>query len=255
MLDHDLKKELLAAQKNEITEYMVYLRLARLVKNRSHAEVLEKVAREERAHYEYFKTATGVDVAPNQGGVLFYELVSRIFGLNFGLRLMERGEHLAGDAYARIKESVPQMGRIMKDEKDHERALLDMIDEDRLKYISSVILGLNDALVELTAMLAGFTLALQNTSLIGILGVITGIAAALSMAVSEYLATKHEEADKDPLKASLYTGVSYIAAVTALVLPYFFLTNIFLCLAIAIGLALLAIAGFTFYISVAQKLN
>jgi VIT1/CCC1 family predicted Fe2+/Mn2+ transporter len=43
--------------------------------------------------------------------------------------------------------------------------------------------------------------------------------------------------------------------VAFLVTPYFLLTNIYACLAIAIGLALMAILAFTYYTSVAQGLN
>ena len=45
-----------------------------------------------------------------------------------------------------------------------------MLDEERLRYIGSVVLGLNDALIELTGALAGLTLALQNTQLNLLLG-------------------------------------------------------------------------------------
>ena len=255
MLTQELKQKLLAVQKNEITEHFVYQRLAGIVKNSSHADILRRISKEELGHYKYFKKMTGEDVKPDDGKVFLYVLVSRIVGLNFGLKLMERGEHLAGDVYAQMKQAFPTITDIAADEKKHERELVDLIDEDRLKYISSVILGLNDALVELTATLAGFTLALQNTRLIGMVGLITGIAAAMSMAASEYLATKHEEEDKDPIKASLYTGLSYIVAVIILVVPYFLLSNVFVCLALAIGLALLAIWIFIYYTSVAQGLN
>lgn len=62
-----------------------------------------------------------------------------------------------------------------------------MIKEEKIGYVGSMVLGLNDALVELTGVLAGLTFTLQNTRLIGTAGLITGVAAALSMASSEYL--------------------------------------------------------------------
>ncbi|MBF0570169.1 MAG: VIT1/CCC1 transporter family protein [Candidatus Omnitrophica bacterium] len=252
MLTPDLKDKILIAQKNEITEYVVYKQLARLVRNKAHADILERVSREELGHYNYFHKLSGQDVRPDRCKGFFYVVISRFFGLNFGLKLMERGEHLAQDVYERLSAAGAGISDIMKDEKQHERELLDLIDEDRLKYVSSVILGLNDALVELTATVAGFTLALQNTKLIGVVGLITGIAAAMSMGASEYLATKHEPEDKEPLKAGLYTGLSYIVVVLILVSPYFLLGNIFLCLSLTILLALLAILIFTYYISIAQ---
>ena len=255
MLSHDLKEKVLMFQRNEITEYNVYQKLARIVKTKGQPEILEKIAREELSHYEFFKSVSQQEVSPDQFKVFIYVFMSKVLGLNFGLRLMENGEQSAQDVYAQLKEKSLSIEKVAEDEKKHELMLLDMIDEERLKYISSIILGLNDALVELTATLAGFTLALQNTKLIGIVGLITGIAAAMSMAASEYLSVKNEGVDKNPVKASISTGLSYVFTVILLVMPYFLLNNIFVCLSLAIGSALLIILGFTFYISVAKNLD
>jgi len=168
---------------------------------------------------------------------------------------MENGEDLAQGAYDRLKEISPQIESIINDEEKHESELIDLINEERLKYVSSIVLGLNDALVELTGALAGFTLALQNTRLIAIIGLITGIAASMSMAASEYLSTKHEETDKTPLKACVYTGITYIGTVIFLIMPYLLFKNIFLCLSITVTNALLLILIFTFYTSVAKGLK
>ncbi|MSR77499.1 MAG: rubrerythrin family protein [Candidatus Omnitrophica bacterium] len=255
MLTPHLKARILHAQRNELTEHIVYHRLAGIVKKKNYAEVLEEISREELGHYGFFKAITRTDVQPYPFKIFLYVLISRIFGLNFGLKLMEGREDSAQDFYESLRGAVPNIDSIAEIEKKHERALLDLIDEERLKYISSVVLGLNDALVELTATLAGFTLALQNTRLIGIVGLITGIAASMSMASSEYLSTKQEGADKNPLKAGIYTGLAYVGTVAILVSPYFFFTNMFLCLGLALANALLIILFFTFYISVAKRLD
>ena len=44
--------------------------------------------------------------------------------------------------------------------KINESALLQLLDEEKLRYTGSIVLGLNDVLVELTGALAGLTLAL-----------------------------------------------------------------------------------------------
>jgi len=111
--------------------------------------------------------------------------------------------------------------------------LIALINEERLEYMGSVVLGLNDALVEFTGALAGFTLALSDSKLIALTGSITGIAAALSMASSEYLSTKSEngnENGKHPVKASIYTGIAYIFTVVALVAPFIFISNVLMAL-------------------------
>jgi len=67
-------------------------------------------------------------------------------------------------------------------EKMMEISYKDLIEEKRLEYTGSIVLGLNDALVEMTGALAGLTLALQNTRLIALSGLVTGIAAASDIA-------------------------------------------------------------------------
>jgi VIT1/CCC1 family predicted Fe2+/Mn2+ transporter len=129
-----------------------------------------------------------------------------------------------------------------------------MIDEDKLNYIGSVVLGLNDALVELTGALAGFTLALSNSRLIAIVGLITGIAASLSMASSEYLSTKTDADHAEALKSSFYTGIAYIFTVIFLVTPFFIIESIY-AIFISIFIGLLIIFVFNYYVSVVKDLN
>lgn len=131
-----------------------------------------------------------------------------------------------------------------------------MIDEERLQYMGSVVLGLNDALVEFTGALAGFTLALNDTKLIALTGSITGIAAALSMASSEYLSTKSEKThNKRPVKAAIYTGIAYIITVVALVGPFILLSSPVLALCIMLVMALLIIAFFNYYYAIAVSIR
>ena len=117
-----------------------------------------------------------------------------------------------------------------------------------------MVLGLNDALVELTGALAGLTFAFQNTRLISIAGLITGVAASLSMAASEYLSKKSEESSDSPYKASLYTGIAYIVTVILLILPYLILNNPYLALAFTILIAIIIIFVFNFYIAIAKEI-
>ncbi|MCU0651806.1 MAG: VIT1/CCC1 transporter family protein [Candidatus Omnitrophica bacterium] len=255
MIDNQLKKQVLLIQQNEITEFEIYHRLAKIVKNKQQAEILEQISCEELSHYDFWKQFSAIDVPKNNFKIWFYFLIAKIFGLTFGLKLMENGEANAQDVYAGLRELSPEVEKVISDEEAHEYELLGLIDEERLKYASSVVLGLNDALVELTGALVGFTLALQNTRLVGIVGLITGIAASLSMAASEYLSTKQEDTGKNPLKASIYTGIAYVGTVIALILPYLLLKNIYLCLAMVIAVALSVIFIFTYYISVAKGLN
>jgi len=145
--------------------------------------------------------------------------------------------------------------QVLADEEKHEGELLDMLDEESLKYAGSVVLGLNDALVELTGALAGFTLAFQNTRIIALAGLITGISASFSMAASEYLSTKSDEDEQNPIKAAVYTGIAYLFTVIFLVLPFFIFKQYLVSMGMTLLNAILIIAIFNYYISVAKDLS
>jgi VIT1/CCC1 family predicted Fe2+/Mn2+ transporter len=241
-------------QRNEITEYLVYRALARKVRGKN-GEILQKIADDELRHYHGWKAYTHQEIRPNRFLFFLYLFLAKILGLTFAIKMMEHGEARAEQSYSLIESSIPEASEIIEEENEHENLLVEMIDEERINYIGSMVLGLNDALVELTGALAGLTLALQNTRLIGLAGLITGIAASLSMAASEYLSQKSEKESTDPWRASFYTGVAYVLAVFLLVLPYFLLTNYYTALVCTLITAILIILIFAKFVSVVKTIS
>lgn len=243
----------LKMQQNELTESVIYEKIARFAKGDENRETLLRLAREERAHYEIWKKYTGVEMKPEKAKVLKFTLIARILGFTFAVKLMEKGEGNAQVEYGLLADEVAESVHIRQQEEEHEHALLAMLDEERLRYVGSMVLGLNDALVELTGSLAGFTFALQNTRLIALSGLIIGISATFSMASSEFLAAR-SEGRSDAMKSCTYTGIAYLITVVLLILPYLLLGSsqyvaALICMLITV---VLIIAGFTFYTSVAQ---
>ncbi len=251
-LSPEIKKTILAFQRSERTEALVYDRLAKLAKLPHNREVLKKIANEERGHAKIWEKVAGQYVGPNKLRAWKWIWISRVFGLTFGARFMERGEEQAQASYKKIIPHFAEAEQIMKDEERHEQELIELLNEKKLEYVGSVVLGLNDALVELTGALAGFSFAIQNTRIIALLGIITGVAASLSMAASEYLSTK-EEGGENAVTSSLYTGFAYVSTVVLLVLPYLFFTSYVYALIAMLVVVLLVIAGFNFYIAVAKN--
>ncbi len=252
-LTEDIRKKVILFQQTEITEYHIYKRLAKGIKSPENAKILDQIAEDEKRHYKGWKKYTNEEVQPRWFFVWFYYIVSRVFGFTFGVKLMEMGEEKAQKNYAAVAAVIPEAIKYHDEEDAHEHQLIEMLDEERLQYAGSVVLGLNDALVELTGALAGLTLALQNGKLIALSGLITGIAASLSMAASEYLSTRSEQTTKHPVRAAIYTGIAYIITVTLLVLPYLIMPeNFYADLVIALTTAVIIIAVFNYYISVAK---
>ena len=254
-MNEDIKRKILSFQKNEITEHFIYSKLASIEKNEKNREVLNKISDDEFRHYGIWKKITGEDVAPDSFTYWKYFLIARFLGLTFGLKLMENGEEKAQEAYRKMMPNVTEAAKIADDEDTHERELLEMIDEERLKYVGSVVLGLNDALVEFTGALAGLTFVLASARLVATSGAIMGIAASLSMAASEFFSTKSEGEGKNPIKASIYTGIAYVLTVFVLILPYLLLNNLSVSLLVMLVNAVIIIFAFTFYIAVAKGLN
>jgi len=254
-LPPEVERDLLAWQKAEITGYETYSRLARMIKDEHNREVVKTIAEEEHGHYRVFKEHTGQETSPNWLQVFLFYWIARLLGLTFGIRLMERGEDEAQGAYLQFLDVMPEIRDIIADEEKHEAQLIDMLDEEVLKYTGSVVLGLNDALVELTGTLAGLTFAFQQTNLIALSGLITGISASFSMAASEYLSSRADEDGENALRSAVYTGIAYIFTVIILVLPYLLFDNYLLCLALTLTAAILVIAVFNFYLAVARDLN
>lgn len=243
-------KTLIKVQRLEKTCEQIYDYLSCRIKNETNAEVLSKISKDEREHYERIKEITKISAKPYFFLMWRFRILSIILGITFGIKLVERLEVKS------IKELEKLHGEtfdiLNDDSAEHEQELLDIIDEERLHYLGSIVLGLNDALVELSGALAGFTFALAETRLIAVTGLITGISAALSMASSEYLSSKAEQSENG-LKSSIYTGFAYLITVMLLILPYLVLSNPYIALAITLTTALLIIAGFSFYMSVVQE--
>ena len=73
------------------------------------------------------------------------------------------------------------------------------------------------------------------------------------MAASEYLSTKEDdESNVEAKKASIYTGLAYVFTVVILILPYMFGLHFLVSLGLTVLSAILIIAIFNFYISVAK---
>jgi VIT1/CCC1 family predicted Fe2+/Mn2+ transporter len=242
-------------QQNEVTERHIYLNLAKRVKKESDKATLRRIAGEEAKHAEIWRRYTKKQLKPEWLKVWFYTIISFVLGYTFAIKIMEKGEKVAQSNYADLVEEVPEAEMILKEEAEHEEALISMLDEDRLQYVGSMVLGLNDALVELTGTLAGLSFALQNNRIVALSGLITGISATLSMASSEYLSAR-SEGNTDAVKSALYTGIMYIFAVVCLVLPYLlYPAGQFLGALLTMLLVVIAIIfAFTYYISVAKDL-
>ncbi len=246
------RAQLRAMLSNELTESVVYSRLAEMQKDEHNAEILKRIAADELSHAKIIQGLLGEEGVCDSRKAGRLVFIAKVFGLSFGLKRMENGEAMAEKKYVELQQRIPALAKLAEDEQRHEQELIDLLHDGHLESIGAVVLGLNDALVELTGALAGFSFAMPSQRMVAITGLITGLSASMSMAASGYLQARAEnDPKKPPLKSALYTGCSYVLTVILLVLPFFLLSSRGLALGSMLGAAALIIAAFNYYISVA----
>ena len=248
-------KRILKFQRDELTSSILYTYIAGRQQNEENRNALLEIAEAERRHCATWKRYTGREVLPDRVKIFFFKILHFLLGDTFTIKFFEQAEDYGAQELREIEEEIPEARAIIEDEDEHEKRLMEMVDEERLHYIGSMVLGLNDALVELTGTIAGLTFALMNTRLVALSGIITGVSATLSMAASNYLAER-ADGNAKALKSSFYTGMAYLITVALMVLPYLLLPNSLYLAAFGILLAVvvLIIAVFNYYVSVVQSI-
>ena len=249
-------KRALHQQQNEIDDFTIYTMLSFSDTNEANQAIFRKIANEEQGHYTYLKTYTNQELPARRYVVLFYLFLSKIVGISFTLKFLEKREEGAKAFYQELIKIDPKAKDIYEQEIHHEIELIDMLHDKKLLYAGAIVLGMNDALVELTGTLSGIALAFDKSVVVGVTGLIMGIAASLSMAGSAYLESKENVGDDvNPLTYSLYTGISYIVTTAVLVAPFFIFEKISVAIVWMFTAALLTIFLYNFYISVAKDLS
>ncbi len=243
----------LELQQHELDGAALYASIAKMAKTQEERETLIAISRDEYKHAATFAKYSGQALKPRRMRVALRGLAARMLGYTFIIKYLERGEDKDIALYRSEIDRIPELAAILADEEAHEDRLLGLLDEERLHYVGDMVLGMNDALVELTGALAGYTLAMQNTGLIAMAGLITGVSATLSMTASGYLSSR-EAGEKNPVKSSAYTGVAYLITVALLIIPYLLFPahSYFWALGVTLLIALLIIAGFNYYTSVVR---
>jgi len=140
-ISDNLQKQLLDYQRDEITEHHMYKRLAKAIEVPENKRILEEIANDELRHYREWRAYTQQGVKPDTLRVWKYCFISRVFGLIFGIKLMEGGEKNAREKCEQIRTTVEEADAILRDENEHKNALVQLPDEERLRCIGSIVPG------------------------------------------------------------------------------------------------------------------
>jgi len=240
---------------NEYRDYITYLELAKTETVPEFKKILGALVKHEIEDYRFWLPyCTKKEHRISGFEVWCLKAMRMLLGLTFTVKFLEGNERQAVRNYTAFLNDADetmraQVEEILRHERAHEKELIGQIQEEHVRFLSSIVLGVNDGLIELTGALVGFAFALRSHMMVALLGTVTGVAASLSMAASAYMQARHEEG-KEPKKAGLYTGGAYLLVVAMLVLPYFLVSNVYLAIGVMFGLSMLLILGLSFYSSV-----
>jgi len=280
-----MQQEYLARAQNELTEHLVYGKLARREKNPANRALLERLSVQEKSHYEFWKSLIEEDarrdnngsekkshddssrgepvaISPRPLALYGIPILRAVFGVTFTTKFLETHEKSAIATYERMLADAgtgtsPTMSEshrarlreIIADEKTHEQGLIAGLREKRVAYIGFIALGLADAIVEITGVHAGFLGVTGDTLVAGVAGVIVGFAAAISMGFASYIQAK-QDTEKSALVSAFATGLSYLGSVVLLALPYFLIRTMIPAFIVSTSVGLILLAAFTFYTAV-----
>jgi VIT1/CCC1 family predicted Fe2+/Mn2+ transporter len=238
--------------RDEYEDYLIYEALAKAETDERRRAVLKKLSQKEYEHYLFWRDLSGFEPA-GQPRLKAFIIVTlrRLLGLVFVAKLLEIHERSVVKWYKQLYQSLTHKDQdtlihIISEEEEHEKALLNQIEESIINYVGYIALGLSDAIIEITGVHAGFLGATNATLIAGVAGLVVGFAASISMAAASYMQAKHARWIS-PLKASVLTGATYMTAVIILALPYLLIHDMLIAFATSLALSVVMISAFTFY--------
>ena len=243
--------------RDEYADYAVYKKLSesRLEKNKVFKRTLARLAKMEYKHYVFWsKYCPERKVGASTLKVNLIVFLRFMLGVTFAVKYLERGEAKVIKKYKGMANRIPSKDmrdfrEMIADEEEHEKDFYERFDEPHIKYISFIVLGLADALVEIAGIHAGSLGIYNSTELAGLAGIVAGAAASIAMASAAYAQAKAGFEGSAAISA-VYTGISYFVTAVILATPYF-LTKVMLnALFSSLALAVLLIAFISFYGSV-----
>jgi VIT1/CCC1 family predicted Fe2+/Mn2+ transporter len=244
---------------DEWSDYTLYERLSKTVNGDSpFAAALKSLSETEHGHYEFWRKYVPAE-EPRLSRLTLYWLLflRRFFGLTFAIRYLDRHEAKVVVEYAGLAHLIPEEDRsafdaMVADEKEHEKAFAMKAESSAVAYISFVVLGLADALVEISGIHAGWLGLFEKTEIAGLAGIIAGGAASLAMASAAFAQAKQGGFKGSARLSAAYTGVSYFITAVILATPYFLTSSMLLALGASLTLAVIILAVTTWYSVVIQ---
>jgi VIT1/CCC1 family predicted Fe2+/Mn2+ transporter len=248
-LSPELQAEIRKAQVNEVTEYHIYKHLSRVTKSAANKGVLNRIAEEELEHYRFWMNYND-EVEPRWWQVRFYTFIAGFLGLVFAMKLLERSESAAYKRYNKLARVIPEVAKLAQDEFNHEKALVNMLSDLRLKSFGTWQTAMNLVFFSLAGMLVilwQFSESLQES---GIILVLTGLLVTLSDTIFTLLLKNPGKIRGEQFLRALFRLISGLMISVLAALPFFFSYNGIAASAISLIVVVIISLSVNFYSSI-----
>ena len=162
MSEVTLEKAAYGYAKDEYTEYFIYGKLSqgRFEKSQQFKKTLARLSEMEHRHYEFWRRyIPGKEIGVSRFRIYLMVLLRLLLGVTFAVKFLERNENRVVGEYESMARLIPAedekaFGQMVADEREHEQEFANQFNEPHIKYISFIVLGLADALVEIAVIAA-----------------------------------------------------------------------------------------------------
>ncbi|MEM0075388.1 MAG: VIT1/CCC1 family protein [Nitrososphaerota archaeon] len=258
--EQTLQQVALEGCRDELKDKEVYQRLARSFKDKNHmySQIFNELADTEQKHYSFWtKYCPTGKPQPSKFQIWLILFLRYIFGVTFAIKLLESHETKTIEKYKSVSHMIPDEDRskfeeMLSDEVDHEKRFRDQVQSSYIKYISFVILGLADAIVEISGIHAGSLGIYNSTEITGLAGVVAGAAASIAMASAAYAQAKQGFAGSASVSA-FFTGISYFVSAVILASPYFLTKEMVIAIVVSLILGIAIVGTTTYYNSIISE--
>jgi VIT1/CCC1 family predicted Fe2+/Mn2+ transporter len=204
MRGNEIENIIKHSYRDEILAHELYKKLAVKEKDEKVKKVLDTLSKMELTHAEIWSkiaNGRGIKLDPikfkDKLKLKYFNFIRNILGLNLTIKILEQGENNDIEKYSDLLKSnlftddeKNMLNNVLIDELVHEELLGVM--ETKGKNLRDFVYGISDGLIEVLAAVSGLASVLLNPILVGIGGLIVGLAGTLSMSIGAFLSTKSE---------------------------------------------------------------
>ncbi|WP_461866587.1 VIT1/CCC1 transporter family protein [Thermococcus sp.] len=202
--------------KDEYADSVLYAHLAKSEDDEEIKEEFLRLSNIESKHakfwHDFIKRHEGEAPKPSVKRLTIFsvKLLRKILGPGSLASLLEMGENSAIQKYFKYlttyanrfsEDEMKEIKEVILDELEHERFFYESKQRFHTENIRDLVLGMNDGLVEILGAVTGLSAVYPNNpQLVGISGLIVGVAGALSMAIGTFISVRSQRQVNEAIK-------------------------------------------------------